>query len=282
MLSRRQGFTLAELMIATAAMLIVGGAVQRMLQSAQRLSRAQADQLTLQASVRGAVLAVTNELRELSTRANAGGAQNDLLSIAPGEVTYRAMRGTGFTCETAAPGQIRISRNRFTGHRTPQAGRDSVLVLHDPEVDTATAWVTLPIIGVSGASSCPGIGNPSITLTVPVNDSVVGAAAGTPVRIYEIMQLRRYESGGKSWLGMRSVSTGEAIQPLFGPVSPDNGFRLEYFDSAGASTSSPRAVRSIRVAVRGEHDGRHVVEDMDGQRGELELHTQLVLRNALY
>jgi prepilin-type N-terminal cleavage/methylation domain-containing protein len=279
-LNGRQGFTLVELMLATAVMLIVGAGVQQMLQTTWRLSRAQAEQITLQTSVRGAVLAVTNELRELSTRAGGAGAENDILSIAPGEVTYRAMRGTGFVCEPAPPGQLRISRNHFTGHRIPQAGRDSVLVLHAADLQSVPTWVPSAILGVSTAGACPGTGNPGITMAVPVNDSITGAAVGTPVRVYEIMQLRLYQSGGESWLGMRSVSAGEAIQPLFGPLSADNGFRLEYLDSAGDPTSSSDAVQSIRVAVRGESKGGSAADNPDGRTGELELQTQVVLRNA--
>jgi prepilin-type N-terminal cleavage/methylation domain-containing protein len=275
-LSGRRGFTLIEVMVATVAMLIVGGAVQRLLQATQRLSRAQADRIQLQSSVRGAVLAVANELRELSTVDGGTGAQNDLLSIAAGEITYRAMRGTGFLCETAAPGQLRVGQRSFTGHRTPQPGRDSVLVLYA----AAPIWVPLSITGVSTAGSCPGAGNPSVTLAVPVNDSIAGAAAGTPVRFYEIMQLKIYQSGGKSWLGMRSVSAGEAIQPLFGPLRPDGGFRLDYLGPAGGPAIGATGVKGIRVAVRGELESGGVEGDRGPEYSELELGTQIVLRNA--
>ena len=282
MLKDRRGVTLIELMLATVAMLIVGGAVQRMLQTTQRLGRAQADQLEVQSSVRGAVLAVTNELRELSTRSGGEGAENDLLSIASGDVTYRAMRGTGFLCETALPGQLRISRHSFSGYRTPQAGRDSVLVLHDPGSAGSPIWVPLAITGVSTTTPCSGGGYASVTLAVSVHDSIAGAAVGTPVRVYEIMQLKIYESGGKSWLGMRSVSAGEALQPLFGPMHPDSGFRLDYLDGAGRTTSTANAVKSIRVAITGQTAGKPVRSDLDPESGQLELHTQVVLRNAVH
>jgi prepilin-type N-terminal cleavage/methylation domain-containing protein len=276
--SARHGFTLVEIMLATAAMLIVGAAVHRSLLLTQRLARRQAEQLGAQTNLRGAVLAVGNELRELSTRDSGPAAANDFLSIAPAEVTYRAMRGTGVLCEPLALGQVRISRNSFTGHRMPQARRDSVFVLQDLDLGSVPFWVPLAIVGISTTTPCPGSGSPGITLTVSPNDSVTGAAAGTPVRVYEIMQLRLYESSGKSWLGMRSVSAGEGIQPLFGPLSADAGFRLEYLDRGGIPTSNPDGVKSIRVTVRADSQG---VSGDEIAAQPLELSTQLVLKNAL-
>jgi hypothetical protein len=102
---------------------------------------------------------------------------------------------------------------------------------------------------------------------------------GTPVRIYEIMELRAYQSGGQWWLGARSVSSGEAIQPLAGPLAGRDGFRLEYLNQFGAATNDPTAVSGIRIVVRGSG------EDLPASGGSAppqeELITQVALRNGV-
>jgi prepilin-type N-terminal cleavage/methylation domain-containing protein len=269
----RRGFTLVELILAMIAMLIVSGAVYQLLLTTQRLSRRQAEQLRLQSNVRGAVLAVVNELRELATLDGGGRGQNDILSIAPNAITYRAMRGTGFSCQAATATQLQISRNGFSGHRDPQAGRDSALAYVEAPLDSQPTWVPVAITSVSTAARCPGSMGEGITLGIPATASLAGTAAGAPVRLFELMELRLYQSGGESWLGMRSIGAGEAIQPLFGPLSDANGFRLQYLDGSGMPTSNITGIKSIMVTVRGVSNA--------GVEAE-ELTTQVTLRNVLH
>lgn len=277
--SPRRGFTLVELMLSTVMMLIVSGAVHQLLVTTQRLSRTQAEQLSVQATVRGATLAVANELRELGSVEGGSGAQNDILSIAPGAITYRAMRGFGLSCQPAGANQIRISRNGFSGYRDPQAGRDSVYVYGEgAQWGADSGWAPFGLSSVSTISACAGIAGPGITLTLSGPASLAGAPMGTPVRLYELMQLLLYRSEGKSWLGSRSLSSGEAVQPLFGPIAEPDGFRLEYLDGSGLSTSSLTAIKSIRITVRGVSETR---SSLGRKPAEAELTTQVALRNAL-
>jgi type II secretory pathway pseudopilin PulG len=248
---RRQGFTLIELMIATVTMVLVLGSIYQTVLVTQRAARRQGEQLALQSSVRGAVLVVLNELRELSTTEGESRQQNDILSIGPSAIAYRAMRGTGFTCTPSTSDQLRMRRSGFSGFRDPQAGRDSLLLYADSAGSGAEpGWISLPIARVSTSTACPGSA-PGITLTTSPTAWLTGKAAGLPVRIYEPMELRLYQSEGKSWLGARSIGRGEVIQPLFGPLSSQDGFRLTYRDHAGRPTATPTAVRSIAVSVHG-------------------------------
>jgi hypothetical protein len=104
---------------------------------------------------------------------------------------------------------------------------------------------------------------------------------GTPLRIFEIMQLKLSQSQGESWLGARSVSGGEVMQPMLGPLANANGFELTYLDGQGAPTANPRAVKSIRFTVRGV--SAEAVRSSGGEatRIEDELTTQVALRNAV-
>jgi hypothetical protein len=103
---------------------------------------------------------------------------------------------------------------------------------------------------------------------------------GTPVRIYEVMQLKLYRSEGKSWLGARSVSSGEAIQPVVGPLRDGDGFLLEYLSSGGVATTDRRSIQSIRLTLRGVADSS-ISQTGEMVRPQEELVTQVVLRNSI-
>jgi hypothetical protein len=259
-------------MLSLVLLLMVSGTVYQLLFTTQRLSRSQAERLALQASVRGAVLVIANELRELSSV--------DILSLGPHAVSYRAMRGFGYTCQALTAGVIRIKRTDFSGSRDPQAGRDSALVYApDPAGPTGSGWASLGITSVASSGSCPGAATPVISLTLAGSVPVGGLAAGTPVRIHETVQLASYRSEGRWWLGMRSLSSAEAIQPLFGPLAEGEGVRLGFTDRSGAPTLVPEAVKSITVTVRG------VSSAAPGSGSEAladSLTTQVGLRNATY
>lgn len=243
---RRRGYTLVEILIALVIMLVVAGAMHRLLLSTQRLTRLQARQFELQSALRAGALVVANELRELGAR--------DLLRLAPAAVTYRAMRGVGFLCQTPTATALRVARQGFTGHRDPQPGRDTVYVFL-AAAETTGVWQPLAITGVSAGTSCPGAAGSGISVTVPSTPALVGLEPGTPVRFTEVMELRLYQADGESWLGARSVSAGEPVQPVIGPLAGGNGLALEYLGGAGVPTSNPSSIRAVRVTLRGPMDG---------------------------
>jgi prepilin-type N-terminal cleavage/methylation domain-containing protein len=248
----RRGFSLLETIIAMSMLLLVSGAVYRLLFTTQRLARAQAEHLTLQSSVRSAMLVALNELKDLNTAEGQGRERKDVLSGSSTAMTYRATRGIGWICQPLSATQIRVRRSGFVGARDPQAGRDSLFVFVEgnPATDEDDVWQPAAITAVSILSGCGGTLEPGITLSIAAPAPLVGIEPGTPVRIYEVMELRLYRSEGKSWLGLRSVSAGEAVQPLAGPLS-DDGFQLEYLDRDGRLTADLSSIRSIQVAVQG-------------------------------
>lgn len=283
-MANRRGFTLAEIMIALTMMLIVTGSIYRLMLSTQRLSRGQAERVNVQSNIRMGSLLVLNDLRELNTVTGGPADQNDILAMAASDITYRAMRGMGIICEAPAATQVRISRSSFTGYRDPAAARDSVYVFLEgnPDTETDDAWLPVAITGVSTSTACPGAWGPGITLTTPNTAALVGLATGTPLRFFEVMQIKLHEADGKSWLGARSVSAGDAIQPVLGPLAAENGFLLDYFTAAGAATADPTAVKSIRVTLRGVSDNAvHLGIEGDMTQLQDELVSQISLRNAL-
>ena len=280
MLTRsHRGFTLVEVLVSLALTLVVAGALYSVLLSTQRITRAQAQRVDLQSNVRAGALLVLNELRELSAAPGGTGGQNDILAAGSNAVVYRAMRGVGFICAAPSATAFRIARSSFSGARDPQAGRDEVLIFSE---DSAVAgakdyWLGTSIVSVATGSPCPGALGPGITLTVPPGASVTGPGIGTPVRIAEVMELRLYESESKSWLGARSVSSGETIQPLVGPLTKGSGFGLEYLDAGGMPTIDRTSIRSIRITLRGTTEGGGAGNSLPVEE---ELVTQVALRNA--
>jgi prepilin-type N-terminal cleavage/methylation domain-containing protein len=108
-MGRSRGFTLVEITVALALMIIVTGAVYRLLNTAQRVTRVQSAQVNLQSNVRTAALVVANELRGLNTVRGGTPAQNDIVSMTPTSLTYRASRSAGFLCTPSTAGQLRIA-----------------------------------------------------------------------------------------------------------------------------------------------------------------------------
>jgi prepilin-type N-terminal cleavage/methylation domain-containing protein len=273
MLTRRsrQGFTLIEMMIATGMSLIVSGALYQLLTTTQRLARAQVEHLTVQATVRDAILVLLNEFRELNVSAASEPERNDVLSATATAVTYRAIRGFGALCQPSTSTQLRLAQTGFSAARDPQPGRDSALVFVEGNAvtDTDDLWLQVAIVGVSTAASCAGTLGSGITLTLLPTPSLSGLSAGTPVRIIEPMELKVYHSEGKAWLGMRSLSTGEAIQPVAGPLS-GAGLALEYLDHNGHPTADRFSLTSIKIGISA------TVDQADATR----LDAATTLRNA--
>jgi len=121
-------------------------------------------------------------------------------------------------------------------------------------------WVSLPIAGVI-RSACGT--RAALSFTTTVDSGTVGPASWpelAPVRTFEIMEARFYLSAGSTWLGARSVTSGETVQPLAGPFEA-TGTGFEFFDSAGAPTAVPETVRHIRINLAARAVG------WDGSRG---------------
>jgi prepilin-type N-terminal cleavage/methylation domain-containing protein len=264
----RRGFTLVEILISLVLVSLVTGAIYQVLVSNQRLSRAQAERVDLQTTVRTGALVVGSELREVNIGAAPRG---DIYApLTPTGIRYRAMRGVGLVCQVVAPNQFKLggmTGGTVLGYRAPSTN-DSLFVFWegtDLDVGTEDEWVGFKISAVT-AGVC-GV-NPAVVLTV--NNDAAGAAAfakvqtpppgypagvpaNTPARIWEAMELASYlaPADGKWWLGIRSISAGEALQPVLGPLVDANGLRLQYLDVNGAVTADVSKVRSIGVELRG-------------------------------
>lgn len=288
----RKGYTLIELMVALVVLLLVTGSLYKLLVSTQRLSRAQAERVDLQSNVRTASVVIPAELRELNTVIGGTVLQNDIISMTGTTIQYRAMRGIGYICQTPTIGEIRVfaattpaTPGSWSGLRNPDFARDDGYVFYDIDdaLSTDDSWLPITVTGVNTGSACGGNAAYALAIT-PTVAQLPGIPVLTPVRLYEIMELSLYTSGGQSWLGARSVSGGElAPQPILGPLVSGSGLTLTYLDNSNAVTTNVNNVKSIRLTVIGlsnqaiaKHGGSSqtsIVQDT--------LTSQVSLRNAV-
>jgi prepilin-type N-terminal cleavage/methylation domain-containing protein len=277
-MTQRRGFTLIEVLIALVIMGVVTGALYRLLNTSQRLSLAQAEQVSLQSNVRTGSLVVPNELRELNTVVAGADDQNDVTDADPDGITYRAMRGLGFVCQAPGPTELRLLKSSWTGLRAPDATRDGLYVFVDgnTDEDEDDLWVQLDITAVED-SFCGA--DAAYKLTVAGPPAVV---VNTPVRVFELMRLELYLDAGQWWLGASSEKAAPGVlQPVLGPLT-DDGFDLDYLDATGVETADKKAIKSILLTVRGLTDDA-VRAGGSGAMGHPEeaLVTQVLLRNSI-
>jgi type II secretory pathway pseudopilin PulG len=237
-----RGTTLVELLIALLLLALVGGIASGLLINQRRntsellasdLARRTADQASGWMST---------ELAEVGrTDAN-----TDLWRLGRDSLTYRAWRLAGLACRVTGT-EVRIPRSRLSMWRAPQPGRDSLsLFLASDTLPGNGSWQVFPILSV-GESTCPE--GRALALGTRIEFAPLnGLPPLTPVRTFEVMQLRLYHSLGQWWLGARSESAGEGIQPLAGPLE-ERGLEVRYRDPSGNEVRSPELVVQLDLVI---------------------------------
>lgn len=241
-----------EVLVGLVLLSIVGAALARLGLGAERAARATQAGAELERSFDTALDFLESDLADAGTDSTG----TDLIRLGPDSLVWRATRGMGLACQVGAD-EVRLLQSQWAGPRLPQAGRDSLMLYAGPDSLTGgpARWLALPILAVT-TGTCAG--SPALVLrtlldTILVPPSVLPSLA--PARIYEIMQVRLYSSLGAWWFGARSVSAGEAIQPVAGPLAA-GGLRFAFLDSAARVTTVPGLVRSISAVVAGSVAGR--------------------------
>jgi prepilin-type N-terminal cleavage/methylation domain-containing protein len=246
MRNARRGFTLIELLITLVIVGFVAIGISRILVTQQRLTLAQVEQANLQANVRLGGTAILGELMQMGPGSPGG---NDLVVMGANSLTYRALRGEGIACQVAA-NQVRILQTPGYLSRPIVANRDSMLLFveNSPNVTSDDSWIAIPITAVNTASTCGASAATALTTTIvtPLANIVLNA----PAHIFEVMQIAQVASGGQNWLGARSVSAGQVLQPVVGPLAA-TGLSFAYYDSLGNVTATAANVRQIQVTLRG-------------------------------
>jgi prepilin-type N-terminal cleavage/methylation domain-containing protein len=308
-MTTRRGFTMIELMMGLVLTLLVSGITYQLLANNQRVSRGQTAHVSLQDNVRAGGLIITNELREIgfddisiTAQAKFGGFpaanRTDLVATTSTGVSYFAMRGLAFTCSKVLgpPAKIVVRKSTYSVLRAP-VSTDSLFVYveNDPATASDDAWVHLGISGAPANQNCDD-GTPGWAFTVSFPTTPVpGLSSGVvipnivlggPVRLAEVMRLQLYVSGGKSWLGMKSVSANSAWEPVIGPLADSTaaqqGLKFEYLNKTNGTAATRNDVRSVKVTLKGVTDERvRGSSAASGRIDTLSLVTTVALRNTL-
>lgn len=272
---RREGAALAELIVAMTLTALIAGVALGGLTGLQRTVAHHAERTSLEAGLRGAAQLIRSELRDAGT-----GVDGDLVALTPGSVIYRAVRGSGVACGLDATSLL-MSAGSLRTLRAPVPGRDSLQVLVGlAALPDSLRWTLLPLLGAPFSARCPD-GTPALAIPTPVS-AIPALPEGAPVRVVELMELRLYQSAAQWWLGLRSLGTGETIQPAFGPFAAA-GVAFRYLDRLGSETIAAAEVTSLAIVIRG-------VTSVDqgaggaasaGAAGRDSMTVTLPLRNAL-
>jgi hypothetical protein len=247
----RRGVSLAECAVALVAASALVAAVHTLLRVTHRLVREQTARLAVRQSVRAAAGVLRSELEAAALPAL------ELVRFSESALELRALRGFGVLCAAPGGGVLQLEQAVFSSLRAVDPARDSALVFSegDPTSAADDAWVPIGITSVR-SGFCPD-GRSALEL-VPRSlaaGATAGIAAGSPVRVFEVVEYRLYADGtGSWWLGVRSPSTTggwSATSPIAGPLRRRDGLALRYLDAAGQATATAGDVRLVEVVVRG-------------------------------
>lgn len=255
---KRRGFTLIELMLGIVMLGLVGLMMARLMTSMLRVTTAQIQVAGAQGASRMGVSAIPLEFREIGfdTLPAAGTTDTDLEAIAANRITFRAMRGTGFTCDIAGwPNEIKV-RKPIIGMRNPIADSDTFRIFIDNDVNMGTddQWVTLVVTDMN-AGNCGPDQAFVLTINAPVYDNGDGIPitqvwVGGPVRWYEEMEYGPVidATTGRTYVGGRSLNQGEnTLEPMIGPIPDSTGFSLVYYGGDGTVLDPTDATNRIKV-----------------------------------
>ena len=238
----RRGFTLAELLVALTLTSVVALLAGSVLAGAARGLRDRSERMSAEHALRVAAAGVRAALETAGSDSTSGA---DLLVAGATGFSVRAVRAAGVVCATA-PGllTVRAGPSWWAASRDPVAGRDSALAA-DPLSGT---WRGFALTAAPRSGGCPD-GAPGIELPVS-GDSLAFARVGmgSPLRIFEPVELKLYSSAPDFWLGLRLLATAQAIQPFAGPLS-GGGLGLSYEDRSGAATWDPSLTSAVSYRV---------------------------------
>lgn len=246
----RAGFTLVELIVALLLLVVVGGALYRLLNVTQRTTRTQTERAAMQGTLRVGTQLAISELSELYT--NAAVNEAFIQSMTPTMLDYRALRGYGLTCQVTNT-EVRVRVSTWAGFQVPNNVKHRLLLFGDGDsvnIATDDVWLDMPITGINTASTCPD-GTAAWAISVPLPVAISTIPVPGPVRTIENMQLGLMTQSGRDWLGIRSVTTGEPMTPLAGPLR-SGGLQFRYFSNATTQTGTPAQVTNIDLWLWGQ------------------------------
>lgn len=238
----RRGLSLVELLTALTLTGWIGTLTAKILTGAAFVLRDRSERIGSEHGLRTTAALVRAALQPLGLDSLSGA---DLLNVASTGFSARTIRGSGTLC-AAAPGALtaRVQSEWWSAERDPVPGRDSLLV---GRIDTA-GWRALALLSPPQSALCPD-GTGGMRLDVNADSAALtGVGPGSPVRVFEGVEVRLYASGPDLWTGLRLIATTQAIQPFAGPMT-GAGLRLSYERRDGSPAGTGDEVTGIGFQV---------------------------------
>ncbi len=151
-----RGFSLVELLVSMVLLGVVTGSVTSAALSAVRTADRSRERARQEGMLREVAAVVERELGDVAPARDIGG-------FAAESVTYRAGRGSGYTCGVEG-GAVVVRDADYRAWRLPDAARDSLLVLLPGDSARRTGtWVVTPLLAAPDAGPLPrwGAGTPA-------------------------------------------------------------------------------------------------------------------------
>ena len=276
----RAGFTLIEMIVATAIAAVVGTTLMLTLRRQERFYSSSAQMLQVRAQLRDGGDVLTSDIRGAAIERYGFPLMTDTA------VEFFSTIGSSVVCETPVgqtlflpPDTVSSGATLTSLLATPDTGDIALIYAMRGGVPDSAQWVDARIAAFatrSLSSSCPpstgfassadvaaGERGYALTLTPSVP---TGIRKGAPVRFLRRGRYSLYASGGEWYLGYRrcsavGLSSCGTIQPVSGPYlsyrgqqSPDAGLAFHYFDAGGAEVTDEafsRLVSRVDIVLRG-------------------------------
>ena len=218
-----RGFTLVELLVSMVLLVLVTGSITAAAISAVRSADRNRERARQEGMLREVAAVVERELGDVAPG-------RDVAGFAAESVTYRAGRGSGYSC--GIEGTMVVVRDAdYRAWRLPDPARDSLLVLLPGDSVSPSNWVVTPLRGAPTRGYCRD-GAPGLRLAVDPALVTLASARDLPVRVVEWMRMRLYQSAGLWWVGAGSLRSGDVIQPIAGPLAV-RGLSFGWLDDSG-------------------------------------------------
>ncbi len=253
--SRRQGFTLVEMLIVAVLGAVIMGAVYQTLTVEYRSNRQINAVVATQQTLRTSMQFLQSELREV------GASAGDITYANSDSIRFRALRKVAFVCDTPGSGLLEAYR---VG--APFDVNDSVVISASRDTTTIvddTFYVGLINAAPSAASGCGTLTTgpwPSMSVQARrfnVSNSVVtgDVRIGDPIRSFETITYGLVSKSGSWVLGRKSGT--DTMVALIGPLaSPaQGGLVFTYYDTlnqlipASSVASELNAIGRVQIKL---------------------------------
>ena len=275
---RRSGFTLVELLVATAIAGVAAVAMMMTLTRQQRFHASASAIIDSREQVRDGAGVLVSDIRSATV------ARFGLPVTTDSAIEMFTVIATSVACADPVgatiglPPLVLARGNTLTSMLFQPDTGDLAVLYAASTIPDSSGWETLRIASFTTralATSCPpstgftsagdaSAGASGYLLTLAQQPSV-GVRKGAPIAFVRRVRYSLYRSSGEWYLGYRrcGASSGicSAIQPVSGPYRPyssssSSGLSFRYYNAAGAEATYPStSIARVDIVVRGQTSG---------------------------